>query len=327
MKIITKIIAAVLCTTSLVGCSPKRNNDSKTITIGIIEPLEHKAMNEIVAGFTDTLSKLYAKPVAIKVENAQSDANLERAIVQQMRDANYTFVVPIGVDATQMTMAMSPKQSIVSLASDVSANDRNKLHPCHVAVVHDEISSDQIMQFIHTVYPTMKHVTLIHSSANKVFPEVEEAISAGKKYGIVVDHKMVANLPELYGVSQSLPVDTQGIFVLKDSLIVSGVATLQKMAANKHIPLITSDQGSVQDGAGFAVGVHERQIGVEGAKLVAAVLNGQSICSLPIVSMKNLTVFVNKNSLQKEGQTFSAIENAAQKLQYKIEVVDSAASV
>ena len=41
---------------------------------------------------------------------------------------------------------------------------------------------------------------------------------------------MVSSLPELYSATQSLPKNAQGIFILKDSLIVSGISTLAKAA-------------------------------------------------------------------------------------------------
>lgn len=294
------------------------------VTIGIIEPLEHQAMTEIVAGFNDTIKQVYPHPVVVKVENAENDANLQRAIIQKMHDSNYTMILPIGVGATQMTLAMDKEHPVVSLASDLTDADRKKLHPCNVAVVHDEISSDQLLQFIHTVYPNLKHLTLIHSSADKVLPQVDETIAAGKKYGITIDHKMVSSLPELTTAMASLSSQTQGIFILKDSLIVSGIPTLSKAANDRHIPLITSDQGSVENGAAFALGVHEREIGVQGAKLAAAVLSGKNICDLPIVSMNNLTVFINEKALTNENQNDKPIIAAATKLHYKTEQVNGA---
>src|SRR5579872_635427 len=88
---------------------------SAPVTIGIIEPLEHKAMDEIVDGFSTTLKEQYHQPVIIKVENAQNDANLQRAIIQKLHDAKYTMIVPIGVGATQMTLSMVHNQDVISL--------------------------------------------------------------------------------------------------------------------------------------------------------------------------------------------------------------------
>jgi putative ABC transport system substrate-binding protein len=229
------------------------------------------------------------------------------------------MIVPIGVAATEMSVAMVKQQPIVSLASDFSDADRKKLNPCNIVAVHDEISPQQELKFIHAVYPQLKNIVLVHSADDKMFPEVKATQDAAAQYGFNFKHVMVQTLPDMYSVAQSIPQDTQAIFVLKDNLIVSGIDTLAKLAAQRHIPLITSDQGSVQAGAGFALGVHEKQIGIEGGKLAAQILAGKDACSLPIVDMTNLSVFVNQKALQASGQSVAPINAAAKQLNYTVE--------
>ncbi len=304
----------------LSGCKPSANEKR----IGIIIPIEHKALNEIVAGFTETLSAQSSYPLKFKIANAQGDINLQRAIIQQMRDEHYDLIAPIGTDATQMSLAVSPNQSIISLAASLSQTERAKLKSCHVAVVHDEISAEQLIHFVHLVYPQLTKLVLVHSTSDKVFPEVAAAIAAGKRYGIQIKARMVPTLNDLYSTANNIPADTTGLLVLKDSLIVSGISTLAIAAEKRHIPLITSDQGSVQEGAAFALGVHERDIGSEGAKLAASLLAGKPACDLPIIEMTRLTVFVNKATLIKEHQPLQAIQSAAKQQHYAIEFVDIA---
>lgn len=285
-------------------------------TIGIVEPLEHASMMEIASGFSDTLN---SKPVSIEVKNAQSDPNLERAILQQMRDSGDDIIAPIGVDATQMALSLIHNKPIIGLASDISEAARKKLQNCNLAIVNDEISVQQLITFIHQVYPDMTNILLIHSSANKVLPEVAQTIEAGKKLGITIQAKMITALPELYSVGNSLPENTQGILVLKDHMVVSGISTLAKIAANRKIPLMASDQGSVENGATFALGVHERDIGIEGAKLADKILKGEKPCEIPIVEMTHLTVFVNTSALQSENLDQISIDSAAKQLNYRVE--------
>lgn len=301
---------------ALAACKPTSNEKK----IGIIVPIEHKAMNEIVSGFTQTLRAESSFPLKFKVANAQGDMNLERAIIQQMKDEHYDMIVPIGTDATQMSAAAIQHQPIVSLAADISQQDRER-KTCNIAVVHDEIPAEKLVQFIHQVYPQFTQLVLIHSTSDKVFPEVDATIKAGKQYGIQIKPMMVPTLNDLYSTANAIPANAQGILILKDSLIVSGISTLQAAAEKRHIPLITSDQGSVQDGAGFALGVHERQIGVDGASLAAAVLNGKTPCSLPAVEMTKLTVFVNPSSLMKQQQSLQPIQAAANKFKFNVEKV------
>lgn len=319
MKFFLYTLFLLLSLCVLSGC--EEQNTAK-IKIGIIVPIEHRAMDEIVSGFTHTLSDLYHQPVSIKIANAEGDANMQRAIILQMRDQNYNLIVPIGLTATQMAQAMLKAQPILSLATDFSEKERRKLRPCNMAIVNDEISPPQIIAFIHAVYPQITQLTLIHSASEKIMPEVDETIAVGKKYGINIHHLMVSSLPELYTAAQAIPKDTQGIFILKDNLIASGISSLAKTATLRHIPLITSDQGSVQNGAGFALGVHEREIGVEGAKLATAILAQKKICDLPIAVMKNLTVFINPTALQQSVQSNLPIINTAKHFGYPVENVE-----
>ena len=328
MNILTKIIKRSLFIsifTSLFfilnGCQLASHEKKTEKKIGIIVPLENKSLDDIVAGFTETLTHQSPVPIKFKIANAQGDINIQRAIIQQMKSEHYDIIVPIGSIATQMAIAMSPHQPIVSLAASYRESDRKQQQPCNISVVHDEISPRQIIAFIHQVYPALTQLTLIHSPSDKIFPDVKVAIAAGKQLGINIKAIMVPSLNELYSVANALPQNTQGILILKDIMIASGISTLETVAQKKHLPLITSDQGTVQEGAAFALGVHERDIGMEGAKLAAAILAGKKACDLPIVEMTRLTVFINQTGLKNENQSITPIEAAANHLQYAIEII------
>lgn len=311
-------IGIFICSLIIAAC----HNSSNEKKIGVIVPLENKALDEIVAGFTEKLRHEFPAGIKIKIANAQGDMNLQRAIISQMKSEHYDLIAPIGTAATQMSLAMTKQQPIVSLAANYLQEDRAKLEACHLAVVHDEISPRQIVAFIHAVYPDIKQLTLIHSGTEKIYADVKVAIAAGKAFGINIKPKMSPTLNDLYSVANSIPQDSQGILILKDILIASGVNTLARTAERLHIPLIAADQGSVQEGAAFALGVYEKNIGIEGGKLAAKILAGKEACELNIVDMKTLTVFVNKNNLQKENQSVTAIESAAEKNKYTIAFTD-----
>lgn len=290
--------------------------------IGIIVPMEHKAMIEIVTGMTDTLHHDIKEPLNIRVANAEGDLNLQRAIIQQMKDQHYDVVMPIATGTAQMTSAYIHEQPIVAVAANITEVERSTNKNCRTAIVHDEIKPQQLIDFIHRIYPEAKHFTLIHSASDKIFPDVDATVKAGREYHLTIKPLMVSSLSELYNITTVIPENTQGVIVLKDSLIISGINTLQIMANKRQIPLITSDQGSVQEGAAFALGVHERDIGVEAAKLAAAILAGKAPCDLPITEMTTLTVFINKRSLTAENQALAPIQQAAHQAGYSVEFVD-----
>lgn len=291
-------------------------------TIGIILPIEHKALNKIIAGFTDTLKKeKNSLPIDFKIANAQGDLNLQQAIVSQMKSDRYDLVVAIGTAVTQMATKLINNKPILSLASIYNERDRNAQKNCHIAIVHDEISPKYMIHFIHQVYPQLSQLTLIHSADDKSYSQIRDAIAAGKSVGIQIKPLLVPSLNELYSIANALSPKTQGILILKDNLIASGIGTLVQTSKKRHIPLITSDEGTVTDGADFAMGVSEKQIGVEGANLVKSILSGKKACDLPVVKFKKLHIFVNRKKIPQDSLFFHELLNAAQKNGYVIEMV------
>jgi putative tryptophan/tyrosine transport system substrate-binding protein len=302
----------------LTACGDKQtatNNASKPIQVGIIIPIEHPAMDEITRGFEETLTAELKQPVEFQVMRAQGDVNLQRSMILQLQNKGVDLYAPIATATTEMTAAMIHDRPIVGLAALLP--DSTRAHS-QLALVDDEITPTQIMQFIHAVYPAKTQLTLVYSNNDKMAPEVAEAVAAGKALGIQVDTRMITALPDLYSIAQSLSPQTQGILVLKDVLVVSGIATLSQTAAQKHIPLISADDGSVQNGSGFAVGVKEYQIGVEGAKVAVKILQGTPAATIPLVKMTNLSVFINTKALNAQGQDIAAIEKQAAQDHYAV---------
>ena len=75
---------------------------------------------------------------------------------------------------------------------------------------------------------------------------------------------------------------------------------------------MTSDEGTVAEGAAVALGVSERMIGEEGGKLATRVLDGYPIKDLPMQEMQALAVFYNP-AAQQQKITVDALQDYARK--------------
>lgn len=314
------LIILLICISAIFIHACQEKSDDIT-EIGIILPIEHKALDEIVAGFTETLQKSAAQRIKFKIYNAQGDLNLQQTMIQQMNNARFRLVVPIGTPATQMAMSLVKRKSILSLASVVSDQERNKQKFCHLSIVHDEIPPRTIIALIHNIYPQVHNITLVHSASDKVFPEVSKAIAAGQTYEIRITPLLVPSLNDLYSITNHLPKNTQAILILKDSLIASGVSTLVQKAHKLQLPLISADEGTVADGVDFSLGVHEREIGRSGAELAQQILAGKSPCELPVVEMDQVSVFINRNLTTHNADLSKRLTAFAKINHYPIETV------
>ena len=125
----------------------------------------------------------------------------------------------------------------------------------------------------------------------------------------------------MYTVSKNIAPNSQAIFILKDELIVSGLNTLLQQAKLKHLPVIASDDGSVANGAAFALGISEKQTGVDAAKIALQVLNGKPARDIPIYMMKTPYVFLNSSAATEQGLSVEKIKQAAKLHHYKINMM------
>lgn len=313
-----KLIIAIVCMLSSY-CIPLLATESENpITIGILVPVEVPAMKQIIAGYEATLNKTVKKPISYLVKNAQGDANIQRAILQEFNAANVSAVAPIGTSATQMAISIIRNKPIIGIAADHLKTQAKKANNPNVTGVASKVPPAARIQFIQKAIPKLKKITLIYSTDQRIFNQVNEFEKTADKNGIQVQKLMMTQLPDLYAIGKNIAPDTQAIFVFKDELVISGLNILLHKAHEKHIPVIASDDGSVAKGAAFALGASEYQTGADAAKLTAQILNGKKAGDIPVYAIKNYFVFINPKETAAQGINDKQIKSAASKLGYTV---------
>jgi putative ABC transport system substrate-binding protein len=293
-------------------------NDAPIKKIGVILPIQHQAMDEIQAGFVDTLKKQYKGGVLVfLVRNASGDINLQRTIIEELRAKQVALFVPVSTNTTLMTLAMVQKTPIVSIASNYTEKDRQMRHPCNITAVNDSIPPKPQLDFMIRLIPNLNQITIVHSASDKVIQEVDQFSTLAKRKKIAVQDLMVQQLSELYTIANKVSKKSQLIFIVKDNLVASGIRTLVQAANYRKIPLVTSDDGTVENGAAFALGIPEYRLGMLGAQLATQVLQGKKPCQIPIYKIEQLSVFINKSALKQQGVSENAIKMLANRLKYK----------
>lgn len=306
---------------------------TRTVTIGILEPMAIPAMTQIINGFKDTLNASHQYKFRYLVKNAQNNLNIQRSILQEFKTDGVDIVAPIGQDASQMTISMIRNKPIVGLASIDLKKYAHQSNNLDVTGDLDQIKISKQINFIHRAMPKLKKLTLIYSAQDRMMTQVKQVEVAAKKDHIKVQKLMMTQLSELYSVGHSIAHNSQAIFILKDEMIVSGVNTLLNVARKRHIPLIASDDGSVGKGAAFALGVSERQIGVDAAKEVLKILAAKPVAGkvgadgisltkaahMPVHIITHYHVFINPKTAPSQGVNPKVIEKAAKASGYPVQ--------
>ncbi|USO02537.1 MAG: hypothetical protein H6850_00875 [Alphaproteobacteria bacterium] len=243
-------------------------------TIGVIVPMEHDALKEIVKEFEKTLDRKHK----VIVKNAMGDSNLQRSIIQYFNTQKIDLFAPIGTAATQMTTSIARGKNILGIASYQVKGAK---------VLQDEVTAEPILNLIKENFSNIKTLALVYSHNEKILPEIKHAQEVCKKLNINVQLMPVYTAQDIYTVSKS--IKAEGVLILKDHIVVSGLTTLLKIG----LPVFASDHISVQKGALCAIGVHEGDIGIAAAQLSNKLLKGEQLAD--VSHMKTLKVFVNKD--------------------------------
>lgn len=295
------------------------SRSSKPIQIGILVPIDHKALEDIVAGFKKVVHEEFSTSVHFNVQNAQGDIKLQRNILELFAGQQVDMIVPIGTSATRMALSIIKKQPILSLAAMITEEERKQHYSHRMTGVLDEISSAKKLDFIRSILPGLHTFTLIYHGANeKNYQEIEALKSYSKKMNIQLQMLVVQNLPELKLVGAAISANSQAILILKDHMLASGIQLLIPIARDRHIPLITSDEGTVKEGATVALGVREQKLGELGGRIAVSILKGSAIEELPLQSVEELVVFYNSQACKQQHIDISILQEYANKHQYQL---------
>ena len=316
IKKLLESVIAVSFFSSISVCSA-----SEIPAVGIVVPLEHPAMNEIVQGFKTELKRQYPHAINVVVKNAQHDLTMQRMIIQQMNNNDTAIIEPIGMDAFEMALANTRKKPVIGIAAEMTDKQRLEMKPVRATSILDQVKPSLQLAFAKQLLPNMTLITLVHSTDDKTLQEVKSVKQAAASLHIQVQNLTVATAPDMMTVSQHLDKRSQAVFVLKDSFIVSQMPALIKQATSRKIPVIASDDGSVEQGAAIAIGVKESDIGVAAADISAAILNGQSIAEFPVKTLNDYRVFVNMDTLSSQGLTLKGIQSVAAACHYPVSMM------
>jgi putative ABC transport system substrate-binding protein len=298
-----------LLVTAILGCASlssvalavaKNTPKATPVSIAIVEPLQHEAMDEIIAGYRDGI-KQAGISADISIKNGQLDPNIEKSIFTELANDQTTIVAPIGTTLFEMALSSIPNKPIVGIATLFPDATRNAMNPIHATAIDDSMDPVAQLKFMSQVLPKMKKIALVYSPDDNIVTQVNAIEKVAKTMGISIQELMVTSAPDLYSVSHHIDSDAGCIFILKDHMVVSGVAQLAQQAQALQIPLITSDDGSVQGGGAFAFGITEKQIGEAAAQVTARFIKGTPMKDLPTKTLTDYTIFLNESMAIKQG--------------------------
>lgn len=327
-------LAVLLCTVlvggMLAGCGKSAtdsnqgaNTSSEVKNIGVIQLVQHDALDAANKGFVDALKeKGYedGKNIKIEQQNAQGEQANAQTIAKQFTDSKKDLIFAIATPAVQAAYNATKDIPVIftAVTDPVKAEVAKdwKSSGTNVTGTSDKVPVDQQIELLKKLLPNAKTVGVIYntSETNSVI-QVDELKAAAEKQGLSVKEIGVTNVNE---VNQNLASALDQIDVLytpTDNTVASGYALVGKLCLDKNVPIIGAEEAVVTKGGLASIGIDYYKLGKEAGLKAAEVLDGKKPSEVEITTLSEMSFTINTDVVKKLNITLPAdIEASCKKV-------------
>lgn len=317
---ITAVLLALAMVIALAACGGKTEpastgtdaqsvSSDKTFKIGVIQLLEHDALNANYQGFLDKINELLPGRVEIDYQNAQGEQTNCTTIVNKFVSDGVDMIFAIATPAAQAAKtATSDIPILISSVTDpaeaglVASNEAPGANLTGTSDLNPiEQQSDLLLQLV----PDAKNVGVFYNSGedNSIF-QYNLAKEALEAKGITVTAYTVSDATQLETVAQSAVGKIDAAYIGTDNLIASSMGTISKVLTEAGVPIICGEANMVENGGTATYGLNYYNLGVKTAEMAYEVLaNGADTATMAIqyLPAEELDFTVNEDILAQLG--------------------------
>lgn len=291
------------------GDTPAAAADIKTVAITAI--VEHPALDAVRKGVIDELAAegfTEGKNLKVNFQSAQGNTGTAGQIAKQFVADGPDVIVAIATPSAQSVAAATTSIPLVfsAVTDPVEAKLVSKLDGSgtNVTGASDVLPYEPQIDLMKQVIPSLKDVGYVYSpgevNSTIVLKNLKEKLTP---MGITVHEAPAQRSNDIAMAARSIADKVDVIYTSTDNNVVSAYESLSQVAKESKVPLIASDTDSVARGAVAALGVNYYDLGRETGKIVARVLNGTDIGTIPVYVPQSLDLYVSPTNASAAGLT------------------------
>ena len=297
----------------LSGCGKEEaaQQGGKTlIPIGIVQLVEHEALDAANRGIVDALAERGYKEgvnVTIDRQNAQADQSNLQNIAARFVSNDSKILFSIATPAAQTLAAATKTIPIVAtavtnfeVAKLVASNEKPGGNVTGVSDINPVAEQFALlMKFA----PDAKAIGTIYNSSeiNSTY-QIELLKKAATAAGVEVVEASVSSVNDIQQAVASLKGKVGGLYLPTDNIIASAVPVLMKSVFEAGIPTVAGEGGMVRAGILASIAVDYYTLGKMTGAMGADILDGKKKpADMPIQSQKAEKVLVNLKTAETMG--------------------------
>jgi putative ABC transport system substrate-binding protein len=320
LAVVLAVCLAATAMLSLAGCSSQTGAEKKKV--GIVQIVEHPSLNTIREAFIKQLEEKGFKDgenISIDYQNAQNDQTNLKTICQKFANNKYDLIVAIATPSAQAAAGETKDIPVLfsactdpvgsGLVTSMEKPGKN------VTGTSDAVSAEQIMKLAKRITPGIKTIgALYNSSETNSISVIKDLKEYAKNNGMTVVEGTVTNSSEVQQAVQSLAGKVDAIFSPIDNTVASAMPVVTQVANKAKIPVYVGADSMVKDGGLATYGINYPVLGRETADMAVEILNGKNPGDIPVRTMTDMDIYVNKDTAASIGITLpeDVLKEAAQ---------------
>ena len=311
LKMLTAGVMLTLAMGLMAGCGGEKKEAAKKdkVNVGIVQLVEHAALDAANKGFVDGLAAKGYKEgenIAYDRQNAQADQSNLQNIGQRFINNKVDLICAIATPAAQTVANMTPDIPIVGTAiTDYKTAKlvKDNVKPgTNVTGTTDMNPISAQFDLMQQLVPNAKTFGVIYCSS-EVNSQLQVDIfkACAKEKGIEVKEATVSTVNDIQQSARSLVGKVDAIYVPTDNILASAMPTLSIVTEEAKLPVVTG----WEDPNGVAtIAIDYYQLGVQTGEMAADILIGKSKpADMAIQTQKDFAVIVNEGVAKKIGLT------------------------
>lgn len=274
-------------------------------TIGIIQIIEHPALDATRNGIIETL-KQTDPDIKIIWRSVQGNMTTATQLSQNFVAQQVDALVTLGTTPTQIAVKVTQDTKIPVFFASVTDPDSAGLVGKSTGI-SNFVDVDQQLDSIKRILPSLKTLGLIYNPGEANSEKLLELTrKACRQLNITLHCATALKTTDVVMAAKKLVDKVDAIFVNNDNTALAAFPSIIQIADAAKIPVFASDADLIQSGALAVLGPDQYKIGVQTAAIINQVLeNNVKVKDIPIGYSDSVDLYINKEKAKFLGIPFS----------------------
>lgn len=289
--------------------------DKPAKTIAITQIVEHPSLDDMRRGIIDELADngyVEGENLTVNFQSAQGNTATAGQIAKQFVGDNPDAIIAISTPSAQSIVAATTKIPVIytAVSDPLGAkliNEDGTPFQSNLTGLSSQLPLEPQLDLLQQIKPDLKTIGYVYSPGEANSVSLRDSLKAALPARGLELLDIPANRPTDIGTStRSLQGRADLIYTSFDNNVASAFEAMTQAANELRMPIIASDEFSVQRGATAALGVNDYDFGRVTGKMVYRILTGEAVSSVKPEVMNTLTLYLSPKHAQAQGVTLSA---------------------